>query len=66
MKNFELEPIAIQSIKGADLAKYLIQNDLLNKQIYIEIQHGTKPNTIYPVLYTDDGEVILDNEWQIS
>jgi hypothetical protein len=66
MKNFELVPMAIQSIKGADLVKYLIQNDLLNKQVYIEIQIGTEPNTIYPVLYTDDGKVILDNEWQIS
>ena len=66
MKNFELEPIAIQSIKGADLAKFLIQNDLLNKQIYIEVQISTEPNTIYPVLYTEDGDIILDNEWQIS
>ena len=66
MKNFELIPMSIQSIKGADLVKYLIENDLLDKQIYIEIQIGREPNTIYPALYTDMGEVILDNEWRIS
>ena len=66
MKNFELIPISIQSVRGTDLVKYLIENDLLNKQIFMEIQIGIKPNTIYPVLYTDEGEVILDNEWRIS
>ena len=66
MKNFELIPMSIQSVRGADLVKYLIENDLLNKQIFVEIQIGIEPNTIYPALYTDDGEVILDNEWRIS